>query len=718
MNKRFDLTRRKFLQVTALVGGGLLAGCRYGPSDDAETPGPTGLSASRIEPNAWVRLTPEGAISIVCPRNEMGQDVYTSLVMLVAEELAVDPLQVGVEHAPVNPAYENAMLGAQITGGSTSICDAWEPLRYAGAAVRVMLVNTAAIQWKVPAAECRAENGAVIHGKQTLSYGELATAAAKQPLPRHVPLKPVSKFTVIGKPLARLDGADKARGQTLFGHDVGQPGMLYAALAACPVLGGKVASFDAGAARQRPGVRKVVNIGEGVAVVADHYWTAKSALADLRIKWDEGPAAKLDTEAIFAALDRAAGNPAYAVVRHAGDPAAVFASALPFEASYRVQMLAHATLEPQNCLARVGADGTVDVWASTQYPQGAQQAAARVAGVKAEKVRIHSQFIGGGFGRRIEVDFVQQAVTIAKSLPGTPIKLIWSREDDTTHDYYRPPSVHLLRAVVEGNRVSALMHTMISPSVTQRLSRETVKGGIDDLMDEGIKNLTYDIPNLDLRTIIQAVGIRVGYWRSISNANNAWAIESFVDELAHAAQQDPLAFRIAMLQKLPRQQAVLERAARNAGYHARPASGRAFGVASMACYQTHVALIAEVSGGPDKVKLEKLTYAVDCGIRVHPDQVIAQIEGGAVTGLISALRAKITVKNGRVEQTNFHDFPIPRMNEVPPIAVALTGGGDKPGGIGEAGVPLVAPAIANAVFRLTGKRIRTLPLEDGGVTFV
>lgn len=717
MKTTIDLARRRLLQVSALAGGGLLVGFSLGSPAAAQTAPAKAASAARFEPNAWIRVASDGAVTIVCPRNEMGQDVYNSLIMLVTEELAVDPRHVTVEQAPVNPAYVNKMLGAQITGGSTSVRDAWEPLRRAGAATRIMLVNAAAAQWKVSATECRAENGYVVHGNRRLSYGELASAAAQQAAPKNVPLKPVNQFTVIGKPLPRLDGADKARGRTVYGLDVSQPGMLYAALAPCPVLGGKVASFDAGMAEKRPGVRKVVNIGDGVAVVADHYWMARSALPDLKIQWDEGSAARLDTAAIYAKLEGAQGA-RFAVIKHAGDPAKVFARSKPIEASYRAQMLAHATLEPQNCLARVGSDGGVDVWVSTQFPQGAHGAAAKAAGVKPEQVRIHPQFIGGGFGRRLDVDFVPQAVSIAKALPGTPVKLIWSREDDTTHDVYRPPSVHVLRASLDGSRVQAFTHTMISPSISQRMFPLTVKDGIDDFMIEGVKNLTYDIPNIDMRTIIQDIGINVGYWRSVSNANNAWAIESFVDELAHAARQDPLAFRVAMLEKMPRQRAALERAARDAGYSVKPAKGRAFGIASMECYDTYVALVVELSGSADKMKLEKLTYAADCGIAVHPDQAVAQLEGGAVTGLINTLRSKVTLKNGRVEQTNFNNFPIPRMNEVPPIRIVLIANGEKPGGLGEVGVPLVAPAIANGVFALTGKRIRSLPLEDGGIRFV
>jgi isoquinoline 1-oxidoreductase beta subunit len=705
------VSRRRFLQVTALAGGGVMLGLRLGSGDAATA------ESGVVRPNAFVSLDPSGKITLVCPRNEMGQDVHTSLAMLLAEELEVDPRRVDVVQAPADPAYTNKLLGAQITGGSTSVRDSWQSLRHAGAAARMMLVNAAAAQWKIPAGECRAENGEVIAGSRRISYGALAPAVARMNPPDKVVLKEPAQFTVIGKPLPRLDGGDKARGRSRFGLDVRLDGMLYAALVQCPVIGGKVASFDARAVEKRPGVRKVVNLGEGVAVVADHYWVARSALNDLKVQWDEGPGARLDSAAIYARLERGKDNPKQAVVTHRGDVEAVFAKSKPLEASYSAQLLAHATLEPQNCVARVGPRG-VEVWASTQHPGAAQPAAAKAAGVKPQDVRIYCQFIGGGFGRRLDVDFIPQAVAIAKALPGTPVQLIWSREEDMTHDFYRPPSLHVMRAAMDGPRIVALTHTMISPSVTQRMFAGLVKeDGIDDFMVEGTKNLTYEIPNLEMRTIIQDVGIRVGYWRSVSNPLNAWAIESFVDELALASHQDPVAFRLAMLQKVPRQRAALERAVRDSGYVASPPKGRAFGVASMECYNTHTAVVAEVSGSADKLKIEKLTCAADCGIAVHPDQALAQLEGGMVSGLIHAVRGRITVKDGRVEQTNFHDFRLPRMNEVPPMTVALITGANTVGGLGEVGVPLVAPAISNAIFRLTGKRIRALPLEGAGVTF-
>lgn len=715
MNAQIDLSRRRFLKVSALAGGGLLLGFRL--AQGAERPSAQALAQASgdLAPNAWLAVRSDGGIRFVCPRNEMGQDVLTSLTMLLAEELGAAPQQIEVLQADVDPAYVNSLLGAQITGGSTSVRDSWDKLRQAGATARSMLVAAAAAQWQVPAADCSVADGVIRHGDRQLPFAAVAAAAAKLPVPTEVPLKPRAQFSVIGKPLARLDGAGKSRGRVLYGIDVAAPDMLYAALLPCPVLGGKVARFDAAAAAQHPGVRKVVAIDDGVAVLADHWWQAQQALAGLKVEWDEGPAVTLDTAAIQAALEAAADQPG-AVAKQAGNAAAEFAKATPIEARYTAQMLAHATLEPQNCVARVGDDG-VDVWVSTQFPQGAQGIAAQAAGVKPEAVRIHAQLIGGGFGRRLDVDFVGQAVAIARQVPGKSVKLIWTREDDVRHDFYRPPSLHLMRGVVADGRVHAFSQKMISPSITARMFPGGVKDGIDAFMVEGAANLTYDIPHLDLRTVIQEVGVRVGYWRSVSNALNAFAIEGFIDELAHAAGRDPVAFRLAMLDKQPRQRAVLERAAKEAGWKTRPAYGRAFGCASMECYETHVALIAEVSGDASRVKLERLTFAVDPGIAVHPDQVIAQMQGGAVTGLIGALRSKITMKGGRVEQSNFHDFAIPRIAEVPPIDVHVIEGGERPGGIGEVGVPLVAPAIANAVFALTGTRIRALPLADGGVTF-
>lgn len=699
------MKRRQFLQASLATTGGLVIGFRFG---DANAQG------TEFKANAWVAIQPDGTVVLTCHRNEMGQDVTTSLAMLLAEELEVDPRSVKVVQAGVDPVYINKLLGGQITGGSTSIRDGWEPLRQAGAGARMMLASAAAAKWNVPVADVRAEKGYLVAGSNRASYGELAADAAKQPAPKDIKLKPQESFKVIGKELPRLDGADKSRGKTVFGIDAAQPGMLYAALAQCPAIGGKVKSFVQTPVK-RAGVHKVVSIGEGVAVIADHFWIARAALGDVKITWDEGDGANVDTAGIWKKLQAARARDGY-VAKKAGDVNAAFAKGKAIEATYTCQMLSHATLEPQNCMARVTSDG-VDVWASTQFPQGAQGAAAAAAGMKPEQVRIHPQFIGGGFGRRLENDFIEQSVLIAKEMPGTPVKLIWMRPDDMGHDYYRPPSLHVLRGAIDEGRIVALSSKMVSPSITARAFPPFVKDGNDPFMTEGLANFTYDIPNFELRSVIEEVGVRVGYWRSVSNALNAFATESFVDELARAAKRDPLMFRIAMLEGMPAQRAVVERVASLSGYSATPGKGRGFGVASMECYDTHVAMVCEASMQGGKVKLERITVVADCGLAVHPDQAVAQLEGGIVTGLMGTLRSKITMKGGRVEQTNFHDFRMPRMTDVPPIKVELITKGAKPAGLGEVGVPLVAPAVANAVFALTGKRIRSLPLEDGGITF-
>jgi len=707
-----NAARRDFLKASALLGGGLIVGLSLPAKNFAADLKP-------VAANAWVRIAPDNTITLICHRNEMGQDVHTSLALLVAEELGVDVNKVRVEQAPVDPVYINALLGGQITGGSTSIRDAWDKLRNAGATARLMLVAAAANAWKVPAAECSVDDGFVVHkGGRRETYGKLADAAAKLPVPGEVALKPRAQFTQIGKQQHRLDTHAKARGKATFGLDVSQPGMVYASIEQCPVIGGKVASVDGTKAKAIKGVIAVVDIGDAVAVVADHFWVAKTAREALAITWDQGAGAGLSTERIRATLRDGAKKDG-AIVKQSGDSAAALKTAAKtFHADYESQLLAHATLEPMNCLALVGDKGC-DIWTSTQFPQGAQGIAAARSGVATERVRIWPQFIGGGFGRRLDVDFIGQAAAIAKAVPGKPVKMIWTREDDIRNDFYRPASLHTMSAGLDaqGNLV-AFESKMVSASITNRMFPGVVKNDLDPFMTEGAANLTYAIPNSMQRVVIQELGLRVGYWRSVSHALNAFAIEGFIDELAHAAGKDPVAFRLALLDQQPRQRAVLERVAKESGWADKLPAGRARGVASMESYDTHQALVAEISQAGDKIRLDKLTYVVDPGIAVHPDQVVAQIQSGAVSGLINALRSKITLKDGRVEQSNFHDFLLLRTNQMPKIEVVVIEGGDKPGGIGEVGVPLVAPAIANAVFALTGKRARSLPLSDEKIEFV
>jgi isoquinoline 1-oxidoreductase beta subunit len=708
------MERREFIKLSLTAAGGLSLGFHL--------PEPRAAASAAFAPNAWLRIDPDNRITFVCHRNEMGQDVHTALATLVAEELGVPAASLVIEQAPAAPAYRNAMLGGQITGASTSIRDAWVPLRRAGAATRGLMLEAAARTWQLDAKMLGTADGHVTGpGGKRLSYGALAATAATLPAPAldKVALKPPAAFTQIGKPgQKRLDTAAKVRGDRLFGLDARQPGMMHAALLQCPVIGGTVVSINDSRARAMPGVRAVINLVDGVAVVAEHFWTAKKARDALEVKWLVGAAGSVSTESVARALEGGTRLPG-AIVRENGDLAAgLQGAAKKLEARYELPMLAHAALEPMNCLALV-ANGACDIWTSTQFPEGAQAAAAARSGLKPESVRIHPQFIGGGFGRRLETDAIGQAAAVAKAMPGVPVKLIWTREDDTTHDFYRPASLHLLEGGLDrdGNLV-ALHHRMVSPSVTARAFPGLVKDGIDPLMIEGAANLTYDVPHFRTSTVIRDTGVRVGYWRSVSHALNAFAFECFLDELADAAGRDPVAFRLALLGSQPRQRAVLSKVAEMSGWSGPPSRDRALGVASMECYGTHVATVAEVSRQGDKLRCERMCVAVDPGIAVRPDQVQAQIVSGVITGLTGALRNRITIRDGQVQETNFHQFEPLRMAQAPRIEVAIVASGGEPGGMGEVGTPLVAPALANAVARLTGKRVRSLPFSAAGVAFV
>jgi len=708
------MERREFIKLSLTAAGGLSLGFYL--------PGPRAAAAAVFAPNAWLRIDPDNRITFICPQNEMGQDVHTALAVLIAEELGVPVASLVIVQAPAAPAYSNAMLGGQLTGGSTSVRHAWLPLRQAGAATRSLFVAAAARTWAVDAATLGVDAGHVTGpGGKRLSYGALAATAATLPAPAldKVRLKAPASFTQIGKAgQKRLDTPAKLRGDRLFGIDAKQPGMVHAALAQCPVIGGTVVSVNDSKARVMPGVRAVINLVDGVAVVADHFWTAKKARDALEVKWRVGAEGSVSSESVARALENGTRLPGV-IARENGDVAAgLQRAARKFEARYELPMLAHVALEPMNCLALV-ANGACDIWTSTQFPEGAKAAAAARSGVQPESVRIHPQFIGGGFGRRLETDVIGQAAAIAKAMPGVPVKLIWTREDDTTHDYYRPASLHTLEGGLDkdGNLV-ALHHRMVSPSATARAFPAFVQDGLDPFMTEGAVNLTYAIPHFRTSALIQDTGVRVGFWRSVSHALNAFAFESFMDELAQAAGKDPVAFRLALLRSQPRQRAVLSKVAEMAGWGGPASRDRALGVASMECYGTHVATVAEVVRQGDNVRCERMWVAVDPGIAVRPDQVQAQIVSGVITGLTGALRNRITIRDGRIQETNFHQFEPLRMAQAPRIEVAIVASGGEPGGMGEVGTPLVAPALANAVARLTGKRVRSLPFSAAGVAFV
>ena len=700
-------SRREFLKAGAVAaGGGLVLGVVL---PDALTPA-AHAAGSTAMPNAWVKVGSDNSITILSARSEMGQGVYTAMPTLVAEELEVDLQKIKVEIAPAAEPYINAMLGGQLTGGSTSVAEGFDKLRTAGAQARTMLVTAAAQKWGVEASGCRAQDGVVLGpAGQKATYGELAEAAARLPVPKDVTLKEPGSWKYIGKSMPRLDTRVKINGTAEFGIDVKLPGMLYASLAQCPVIGGKVVSVDDAKAKGMPGVKHVVRITDGVAVVADTWWRAKVARDALVIQWDEGPGKALDSAGIASALKVAAGKPG-AVLKKQGDvDSALSSAAKKVEAAYELPFLAHAPMEPMNFTADVRKDSCL-VYGPTQFQQLAAGVAAQVTGLKPEQITVRTTFLGGGFGRRIDVDFIAQAVEISKAV-GAPVKLLWTREDDTTHDFYRPLSYHQFSGALDaqGKPVAVKFH-MTSPSVTSRLFPAVVNNGIDPFMAEAATP-AYDIPHQLADVVIHDTGLRVGYWRSVSHALNAFAIESFMDELALVAGKDSFEFRRMLLDKSPRLKRVLELAAEKASWGKPLPAGRFRGIALMEGYGTSMAQVAEVSVNGKTIRVHRVVAAADLGRMVNPNIVKQQLEGSIVYGLSAVLFGEITVKAGRVQQSNFNDYPVVRMPESPTIELHLVDSSEKPGGIGEPGTALIGPAVANAVFAATGQRLRKLPLR-------
>lgn len=708
-------SRRLFLKTSVIatggvLGSGLIVGCAMVPAKSASAALPPSATAPGVMPNAWVKVGADNTVTIICARSEMGQGVFTSLPMLVAEELEVPMDMIRVEMAPAREPYINTMLGGQLTGGSTSVPEAFDSLRAAGAQARMMLVAAGAQQWKVDASACRAENAMVIGPTgQKATYGELAEAASKLEAPKTPKLKDASAFKIIGKPVKRLDTPAKVDGSAEFGMDVRLPGMLYAALAQCPVIGGKPVSFDATRAKGMPGVKHIVQISDGVAVVADTYWHARKALETVDVKWNEGPGKALSSASIGAGLKTASAAPG-ALIKKVGDvDAGMKAAARQIEATYELPFLSHSPMEPMNFTADVRKDSVL-LYGPTQFQQLAVGTAAAIAGVKPEQVTIRTTFLGGGFGRRIDVDFIAQVVEISKAV-GAPVKLVWSREDDMKHDFYRPIALHRMSAGLDAQGMpTAIKFHLTSPSVTQRLFSVFVKDGIDPFMTEAAV-VPYAIPNQRADVVIHDTGLRVGYWRSVSHALNAFANESFIDELAVAAGKDPLAYRRTLLAKEPRHLKVLDMAAQKSGWDTAPAAGRSRGVAVMEGYGTYLALVSEVSVTGGEIRVHKVTVAADLGTMVNPNIVEQQIESSVIFGLSAALFGEITLKDGVVEQNNFNDYPVVRMEQSPAIDIFLVPSGGKPGGIGEPVTAMIGPAVANAVFAATGKRLRKLPLR-------
>lgn len=727
MNKITNQSRRDFVKTSAAAGGALVLGFHL-PGRVAQADGGGGYAM----PNAWVKVGADNQVTIMVARSEMGQGVSTSLPMLVAEELDVDINKIKVEFAPPAEVYINSLLGGQLTGGSTSVRDAWEKLRKAGASARMMLVAAAAQDWGVDAGQVRAENGSLIGpGGKRMSYGMAAPKAAQMEPPKDVPLKPVSAFKIVGNAKQkRLDTVQKVKGEPTYGIDTRVPGMMYAAVAMSPYLGGKVKAYDDSRAKNMPGVKSVVQYSRGVAVVADSYWQAKKAKDLLEIDWDEGANAGLNMQKIWGGLREAAKQPG-AVFREAGNTdEAMSGAAKTVTATYQLPFLSHSPLEAQNTTAQVSADKAIII-TPTQFQQLIPHVVAGATGLKPEQVQVTTTFLGGGFGRRVEVDYAIDAAEISKAAGGVPVKMVWSREDDMTHDSYRPAGLYTLSAGLDASgKMAGVRFHSTSPSISARLFPSIVKDGIDPFAVEGIDNFPYAVPNVKFTYVMHDSGVTPGYWRAVSHNLNAVALECFIDECANAAGKDPIEYRLSQIDMGaskhawsglsagvavgPRIKAALQMVRDKSGWGKPMAKGKGRGVAVMEGYNTVIAIVAEVTVSANyDVSLDRVVAVVDAGPLIHPDQALAQMESCINFGQSACMFGEITVKNNSIEQNNFDMYRVVRMNESPKsIEVSWVKPADNqpPGGLGEPGTAVIQPAIANAIFAASGKRVRRLPL--------
>lgn len=731
--------RRDFIKVCFLAGAGLMVTSYAAPSSRARAAqqDQTILQDGQLVPNAWIRISPQGPVTVMINHSEMGQGITTAMSMIVADELEADWSQVTTRFAPVAPVYRNPAFKAQGTGGSTSIKTTYQPLRIVAAATREMLVAAAAAKWGVAPGQCRAIQGRV-HNQtngQSLAYGQLLEAASRLQPPASPRLKSADQFRLIGKSVRRLDSADKARGKTVFGADVKLPGLLNATVVHPPTMGGSLKSVDASKAKSMPGVRHVMQIEAGVAVVADTFWQALQAAEALECVWEAGPLDSLSSQGImkhYAELAQESGD----TVREQGDAAAALSSAAKrLRSVYTLPYQAHACPEPMNCTAWVRRD-SCQVWAPTQGQDAAREAAAWVCGLDPEQVEVHTTYLGGGFGGRYQPDCVKEAVEVAKQA-GAPVKLMWTRNEDMRNDYFRPASYNEVEAGLDAQGMpvawahrtvcqvdnEALVESTapaIMPTWLPSFMRHGVAGAAAWLVNRskgpaaamsGAVEMPYAIANIKMDYVKDDPGVPVGPWRSVGDSRNAFVIESFMDEIAAAGGHDPVQLRLRLLEDAPRHAGVLKLAAQKAGWGQPNADGVFRGVALHAFHGTPAAIVAEVSlakGG--QVKVRRVVCAVDCGVVINPAIVRAQMVSGIVFGLSAALKSSITLKNGRVQQSNFHDFAIMTMDEMPKVEVHIVPSQEKPGGIGEVGVPPIAPAVTNAIFAATGKRAYSIPV--------